>query len=315
MSPNNLNDESGHETPPSAEQSVSVGANQLFNMTTPPVQVAIDRYMVYAGTVSGTRYLQTTTPATVGADWTEPASCPSGHTCISGTSIMNDTITTPTTNDACPGPGAYSVGGGNWHFTYPTGLTHSFARGFFKFHKNDPGVSDLNWFASKQFYFKSSDMLGHAVTGLYNNGGGGTKDFGLGIDPPPYNEALSLYSRPTHFSFACQIGSTCSTWEYHWDWDKWYYVELETKYNTPGLHDGEVRVWAQCMTCTPPDPAPVKILELNPGNIRGNDAALMTEFGFGDQVTRVSYSPIDVTYYWDDIVVGDVYIGSQVPPP
>jgi hypothetical protein len=324
MSPNNLNDESGHETPQSVEQSVAVGANQLFNMTTPPAQVAIDRYMVYVGTVSGTRYLQTTTPATVGANWTEPASCPGGHTCISGTSIMNGTITTPTTSDACPGPGVFSSGGGYWQFLQPSpGQTHFFVRGFFKVHKNDPAASDGDGY-SKMMFWKDPTMAWSGVWGL---GRAPSWDFNFQIQGAA--EGFSLETSSSYGPAACGLlGAICTRVEYHFTYDVWYYVELEVLGNTPGtpiIRDGALRLWVQQLTVSPPtsfypagrnsDPAPLLIMEATNLNLNGGLSTTITQFEFGRQYSRRDYHAVDETRYWDNIVIGDAYIGSEVPPP
>jgi len=318
---------SGHQTYPSAEQSVNVGANQLLNITTPAAQIAIDRYMVYAGTVSGTRYLQTTTPATVGVDWTEPDACPGGHTCIAGTGLVNDTVTTPTTSDACPHDVNHSGGGGYWtHTEAMPGLEHVFYRGFLLMHKNDAGSDDGHWQGcGKLTYFKSSDsskwhtLSCAATTGTYP----GNTWFALFIgntNAPGGGEPYTLDTQTTRAPYACQASllSTCSSTHYHWLYDNWYYVELETKPNTvtPSyIRDGEIRLWVQCMsgygnTCTP-DSGPVEVAEIINANIRGTDTTALTSFEFGRQIDEGMY-PLDVTKYWDEIVMADHFIGSSL---
>jgi len=319
------NYQSGHQTPPSVEQSVSVGANQLLNVASPAVQMVIDRYMVYAGTVLGTRYLQTSTPATVGADWTEPSSCPGGHTCISGTGLVNDTVTTPTSSDACPG-GTVGGGGGNWHHTEAMpGLLHHFARGFVRLHKNDAASGDRYWAGcGKLMYFKSSDGSKWNVLPCMSSTGTYPANTWFAISvgnhyAPTGDETIVLDTLSTRAPFGCQYGglSTCSTTAYHWLYDHWYYVELETKPNdaSPYLRNGEMRLWVQCMDCIPPDPAPTydnPIAKIVNANVRGEWTSALNEFGLGDQKDRYNYEAHDLTKYWDEFLISDSFIGSAL---
>ena len=313
---------SGHQTYASTEQSLAVDANKLLNVASPAAQIAIDRYMVYAGTVSGTRYLQTSTPATVGVDWTEPDACPGGHTCIAGTGLVNDTTTAPTSNDACPHDSNHSGGGGNWHHTEAMpGLLHNFARGFVRYHKNDAGSDDLHWQGcGKLMYFKSSDgskwntLPCMATTGTYPN----NTWFAISIGnhfAPTGDETYVLNTLITRAPYGCQVGglSQCSSTEYHWLYDHWYYVELETKPNSVGpyVRDGEMRLWVQCMDCSPPDSVPIKVAQIINANVRGEWTSALNEFGFGDQIDEGMY-PLDVTKYWDEIKIAETYIGSSL---
>jgi hypothetical protein len=41
----------------------------------------------------------------------------------------------------------------------------------------------------------------------------------------------------------------------------------------------------------------------------------INRYGVGNQADRQNYDVVDEERYWDDVVVGDAYVGPQVPPP
>ncbi len=65
---------SGNEGPPSPEESITVPANSVLNVTSPGSQTGATAWNVYVGTSTGTETLQNSTPISIGAGWIEPTS-------------------------------------------------------------------------------------------------------------------------------------------------------------------------------------------------------------------------------------------------
>jgi hypothetical protein len=311
------------QTLPSTEQSISVPANQLLYVTSPAAGSGLASYDVYASATQGGENLQTSgTNITIGTGWTEPV----GGLSTGGASP-------PTTNAACGAahdsagvPGGIQGQGPTWYYNRAylsppdlQGFSHFFIRGFVKFHLNPGGAQVLQ---RKLYYLKdpgggsgcTGDNCWHVVSGgavgglfwflsCYSGGVNGNGGVQLLLD-------TNYPDRQTHSP--CPLGSDCTTQVYFWTYDQWYYVEVEVLANTPGLADGVERMWVQAIGV---DPAPILVVQLLNYNIRGSWTTGLNHFGVGNQADRLHYDAIDEERYWDNVVIGDAYIGPQVPPP
>jgi hypothetical protein len=310
------------QTVASVEQSISVPANQLLYVTSPAAGSGLASYDVYASATQGGENLQTSgTNITIGTGWTEP---------VGGLSTGG--AAPPTTNAACgQAHDTAGVQGGSqqfgltWYYDRGTlsppdlqGLIHFFIRGFVKFHLNPGGTSIMG---RKIFYLKDpggGSGCGNSCWqvvpdgsngGLFwklTNNGSGTGWAGL----PAY--VLDTNAVRPSIPHPCPYGSNCTTVLYYWVFDQWYYVEVEVQVNTPGQADGLIRMWVQGIGI---DPSPVKIIEVLNQEVRGAWTTGITRAGVGNQADRLNYDAIDEERYWDDVVVGDAYVGPQVPPP
>jgi hypothetical protein len=301
------------QTLPSTEQSISVPANQLLYVTSPAAGSGLASYDVYASATQGGENLQTSgTNITIGTGWTEP---------VGGLSIGG--AAAPTTNAACgQSHDTAGVQGGSqqfgltWYYNRAylsppdlQGLSHFYIRGMVKFHRNSGGASIVQ---RKLFYLKDQGVGCSPYNSCYSVVAGGAPGglfWFLSWAPTPGLLDTNA-NRPV--PYACPYSSNCMTILYYWSFDQWYYVEVEVLANTPGLDDGLLRMWVQAMGV---DPSPILVVQLLNYNIRGSYTAGLSRFGVGNQADRQGWAVVDEERYWDDVVVGDAYIGPQVPPP
>lgn len=312
------------QTLPSVEQTISVPANQLLYVTSPAAANGLASYNLYISATQGGENLQTSgTNITIGIDWTEP---------VGGLSTGG--ATPPTTNAACGQshdtagvPGGIQPQGPTWYYDFAQsqppplqtqGLSHVFVRGFVKFHAN---AGEQQPIQRKLFYLKDPGLGAGCGASCWHvvacGAPGGTfwylLDNGIGTawgSLPSVSWDTNAPARPSQF--ACPNNSNCTTVTYYWVFDQWYYIEVEVQANTPGQSDGTLRMWIQGIGV---DPAPIQIIEVLNYNVRGTNTSGIIRYGIGNQADRLGYRVIDEERYWDDVVVGDAYIGPQVPPP
>jgi hypothetical protein len=93
--------------------------------------------------------------------------------------------------------------------------------------------------------------------------------------------------------------------------DQWVLVENETQLNNLGSSNGYVNYWLDG----------TQIAHYEGINSRGTRDIGIKNFEVGRQTNRTAGSCgsppclVDENRYWDDVVIGDAYIGPQVPPP
>jgi hypothetical protein len=293
--------------PAAYQATASVGANNYFKFTSPPANFQMTSYNVYAGTVSGTLYLQTFSgPIALGTDWTEPNACPGGHSCIGGTNLVNDTAAPPATtvNTAgCGGelghraveaaayenlPAAYP------DHSYDNGLTHFWFRGYVQF--RTPTNGGAQWMQRKMLYFK----------GIYDagcTGGGGNCWHGAPGGPPGSRYRFWLNDNKFAGNL-CPSGTPYTNWgggnaiylaPDYWTWNTWYAVEWEVKTRSNATTcDGIYRLWLDG----------VNLYDGTALDVGGNYFAQgQIEFDVGNQTDVFKYLPMYEDRYWDDIVL------------
>lgn len=87
--------------------------------------------------------------------------------------------------------------------------------------------------------------------------------------------------------------------------NQWYKLEIEVKANTPGVRDGEVRVWVDGNL----------VLNRTNMNLRGTLSTGITKFQVGRQADRLKNIPVDEYRYWDDIVISGQRDKAPPAPP
>jgi hypothetical protein len=310
------------------EPTKAVSANYLFTFASPPASYQMTKYNVYLSTSAGTEALQTLTPVDIGTNWTEPSSCPGGHTCVSGTNLVNDTAAARDRDNNTAGCGDAHADTDTRMFTdttslfpggeYPEGIRHFWIRGYVKIAQPSPvgGVYQQR----KLFYLMGKDY--HADCG---GSGQFCWSYVLGGSPESKN-ALSS-SAGSYAGTRCDgqeygPGTALGPWQhgeyryiptstFAYAFNTWYYFEVEVKANDPpNTCTGAIRVWVSGGGYDNK-----LILDDSPANVGGNRAEGIDRLYVGEQVDRFHYKPINEDRYWDDVVVGDAYVGPQVPPP
>jgi len=84
------------------------------------------------------------------------------------------------------------------------------------------------------------------------------------------------------------------------NFDQWYCIEAEIKANTPGIADGEERLWVDG----------IKVVEVTGITFRAAGYARgIQKMQVGDQADTVNLA-VDEYRYWDDVVISASYIGT-----
>ncbi len=311
------------------EPTKAVSANYLFTFASPPASYQMTKYNVYLSTSVGTEKLQTLTPVTLGTNWTEPSSCPGGHTCISGTNLVDDTAVARDRDNNTAGCGdAHHDAGVQIGTTtaglfpggeYPDGIRHYWARMYVKFATPDP--TGGQYIQRKILYHMGKDYSAQcggnqncwqyvlagspetnnhlfSIAGSYAGTSCDGTPYGPGTPAGPWGgHGETLYIPASTFSYA---------------FNTWYYFEVEVKANDPpgSSCTGALRVWVSGGGYDTK-----LILDDSPANISGNRTEGIDRLYFGQQVDTFHYKPVNEDRYWDDVVIGDAYIGPQVPPP
>jgi hypothetical protein len=295
---NNAGRGTAGETKPSAEQSLTVSANNYLTVTSPPAATGLTGWNVYISDSAGNEKKQNVTPIDIGTNWTQ------------STVLLTGTVAPPLTNTACGnGPGGIDndqavIWRPRTH-GWPDGLHHFFIRGWLKFHPNPAeNPADYPHIQRKMYY-----MFGAYHPATDTNG---------------YSVVLTTDASPSYNLLTMRINKgisdgTCGS-NYHPDsfgqvqylMDTWYGLEIEFIQNSGvDTADGEVRVWM-----TPEGGATTKVIEQTGINWSGNCSGGVGSILVGQQVNpSANTQVVDEYRYWDDIVIGDAYIGPQIPPP
>ena len=297
----------------------ALSANNVFTFASPPTAYQMTKYNVYVGTAPGNETLQNATPLTIGSgSWTEPASCPG--TCYPGTNLTNTGAAPPSVDTNNAGCGAAHHDAGTTlvaeldslypDLRYTNGLRHFFIRGYVKFHMFADGALQQQ---RKLFYLKSPYLPAECAG--YNDcwhvvlGGAPETSNQLSMVVTAYAGTKCDGTPYTNWGNAQGIYVPTSVFAY--SMDTWYSFEVEVKANDPpNTCSGAVQVWVSGGGYDQK-----LIVSVSPLDVGGDRVQGVTRFLVGQQVDRFHYKPIDEDRYWDDVVVGDAYIGPQVPPP
>jgi hypothetical protein len=184
-------------------------------------------------------------------------------------------------------------------------LDHFFIRGYVRFHVNvDKGGTPLYGVGRKLFYFfdSASDNWHSVFATAIGESATQYRAFTLGLGNKGGDQCDGGTITPV-------TGAPCGSWArkttraYTWQFDTWYYVEVELKLNTPaatGPYDGEARAWVQGIGI---DPSPVLIIEITGANFRTTQTAGMGMVRVGEQADRQNWQTVDEQRYWDDIAI------------
>jgi len=262
-------------------------------VTSPPAATGLTGWNVYISDSSGNEKKQNVAPIAIGTDWPQ-------------TGALLLITAPPTTNTACGMESDHAVIWRPRLHGWPNGLHHFFIRGWMKFAPKSPPmtVAEYPHVQRKTYY----------IFGAYHPA---TVSYG-------YSVVLTTDASISYNLLTMRINKGISDGQcgsnYHPDsygsvpylMDTWYGLEIEFLQNSGvDTPDGEVRVWM-----TPEGGATTKVIEQTGINWSGNCSDGVGQMSLGYQVNASAITEIvDEDRFWDDVVVGDAYIGPQVPPP
>ena len=188
------------------------------------------------------------------------------------------------TNTAC-GPQVFSAGGFfertfNASNGYPTGLSEFYFRGFVLHHINPGGMSTGDA-GRKLLYLKSA--TDYSSTG-----------WGPVLTTWADSRGLML-TFITQIAPVVQVNAPKSYYSLGFmQFDQWACVELYVRANTPGLSDGDFKMWLNGT-----------LVKEGGGTVdmRGKSTMGITIFEVGRQVSRLNWATIDEDRYWDNVVI------------
>ena len=273
------------ESMKSPEASLAVSANNLLTVIGPLASPQMTGWNVYVSTTSGdySTGKQNAGPTPIGTDWTEPVGG-----LIVGTSP-------PVTNTA--GCGSAHQDRNLWfeyifsNHGYPNGISHVFVRGYT--YQPSPEAGGSTNIQRKLYYFKGAYVSGQPKFNLVFV----TFDMKPAVMVRPCS--TTVYPGATDCDQIALWFSPQPTLEYN----RWYALEIEVQHNSaPGVADGIVRVWIDG----------VKVLDRTDVYTRG--VLVEPDSGYarveiGRQADRDLWRPVEEYRYWDDIVIGDAYVG------
>lgn len=206
------------------------------------------------------------------------AACPGGGNCAQ----FRYVICGDNTNPAC---GASHQDINRWlSKVLVTGLTDPFFRGYVYFKSPEVGGTSYP-IQRKTFWISDSTSAGNSI---------GTWSHGLTSDSTVSGIALRVF-----FNSSCGNTPTSYFPTGTLNYDTFYSIEMESKLNTPGSSDGEVRVWVDG----------VQVLNQSGVNQRGTCSTDAHFFSVGRQTDRNSYLPVDEYRYWKNVIINNAYIG------
>jgi hypothetical protein len=279
------------QTKASVEQSFTVTAGNDLTVASPPAATGLTGWNVYISSSSGTEVLQNGTPIAIGTNWTQ------------NVALLTGTASPPSTDTACGGTSQdnnqavvqyFDVAHG---WPNSNGFQHFFVRAYVKFHVNVGGQS----IPQRKLFF---------ISGF--NGSTRAYDIVLSTNlDQTLNWRWADQANPACTGFVAMGFETLGTFLL----DTWYYLEMETRINDSGVNNGIARIWVAQAGHTP-----TLILNQTSLNYKVSDPGcgnFPTSFQVGMQANRIGVKTniVDEDRYWDDVVIGDAYIGPQIPPP
>jgi hypothetical protein len=168
---------------------------------------------------------------------------------------------------------------------YPNGLDNVFVSGHVKFQLLPGGTAQSN-LQRKLFYLKgglapNQDYYWAVVLATQRDTNQITAFFDGGPSNPCGNQGSTAFYN---------LGQ--------WNFDTWYWYQVQVKANTPGASDGELRVWIDGN----------KVLEKTGLNMRGTCTIGLSRFAIGFQADRYNYDFVNENRFWDNIAISTSYI-------
>jgi len=206
--------------------------------------------------------------------------CPDGGNCAQFHYVVCGDSTNPACGSAHGEANRYVQKNFNSTNGYPNGLPAFYLRGYVRFHQNAGGSNEIQ---RKLFYLKDPYGTTHDYHWAVVVNGRPASDwahFGIGYDAPECSGGPAPTSK-----------TSATTWAF----DTWYSVEVYVKPNTPGLSDGELRVYVNGTELT-------DLQSLNV-NLRGTCTTGINRIAVGTQVDRFNYLNVDEYRYWKNIVI------------